>query len=233
VVNRDEPGLCALVPAGTSTVGFGLDAPPPGHFGVLDSGGRPHLAFGREPLLAIDELGITGRHNVANALAALALVHAAGVAFDAPLRALRDFRGLPHRMQVVARGAGITWIDDSKATNVAAAVTCIGSVSGPLALIAGGDGKGQDFAGLAAALRGREAVALLIGKDRETLARELRAVCAVELCESLPAAVRRARALAAPGWTVLLAPACSSLDMFRSYEERGDVFARAAREALS
>ena len=107
-----SPTRARVVPAGTSTVGFGLDAPPPGHFGVLDSGGRPHLAFGREPLLAIDELGITGRHNVANALAALALVHAAGVAFDAPLRALRDFRGLPHRMQVVARGAGITWIDD-------------------------------------------------------------------------------------------------------------------------
>jgi UDP-N-acetylmuramoylalanine--D-glutamate ligase len=230
VVNRDEPGLARWVPAGTRTLSFGFDAPPAGHFGLVGGAGAEWLARGAERLMPAAELGTTGRHNVANALAALALVDAAGAQLERPLAALRAFRGLAHRMQVVATADGVRWIDDSKATNVAAAVTSIRGVSGPLLLIAGGDGKGQSFDELADALRGRGAVALLIGRDREAMARELVADCAVELCESLPAAVARARALARPGSTVLLAPACSSLDMFSSYEERGRVFARAARE---
>ncbi len=233
VVNRDDASLAACVPAGVPIISFGLDAPAAGHFGLLGPPGDQFLAFGTEMLLAAAELGTTGRHNVANALAALALVHAAGAGFAAPVRALRAFRGLPHRMQVVAVRSGVTWIDDSKATNVAAAVTSIRGLAGPLLLIAGGDAKGQAFAELAAALRGRAATALLIGRDRELLARELGGVCNVELSESLPAAVARARALAAPGSSVLLAPACSSLDMFRSYEERGEIFAREAREGAS
>jgi UDP-N-acetylmuramoylalanine--D-glutamate ligase len=96
-------------------------------------------------------------------------------------------------------------------------------------LIAGGDGKGQGFGELADALRGRDAVALLIGRDREQIVREIAGACAVELCETLPAAVARARQVAVSGHTVLLAPACSSLDMFQSYEHRGRVFADAVR----
>lgn len=231
VVNRDDAIPATCVPAGVRTISFGLDAPAEGHFGVLGLPGSQHLSFGTERLLAAAELGTTGRHNVANALAALALVHAAGAGLAAPVRALRAFRGLPHRMQVVAVGRGVTWIDDSKATNVAAAVTSIRGLTGPLVLIAGGDGKGQDFAELAAALRGRDAKVLLIGRDRALLARDLGAICPVELSGSLPAAVARARTLATAGTSVLLAPACSSLDMFRSYEERGEIFAREAREA--
>lgn len=230
VVNRDEPALAALVPQGTPVVSFGLDAPSAGHFGLMEHDGVPWLARGSERLLPARELGTTGRHNVANALAALALCAAVHADLGAGIGALRDFRGLPHRMQVVAVTGGVTWIDDSKATNVAAALTSIGSVSTPLVLIAGGDGKGQDFDELATVLRGRPATALLIGRDREAIARALHASCAVELCDSLPAAVARARQLAQPGATVLLAPACSSLDMFASYAERGRIFARAVEE---
>ena len=134
-------------------------------------------------------------------------------------------------MQRVASSDGLTWIDDSKATNVAAAVTSIRGVTGPLVLIAGGDGKGQGFSDLAAALRGRGAAAVLIGRDREQIARELAGACLLEFADDMPQAVTRARRLASPGGTVLLAPACSSLDMFRSYEHRGQLFAAAVRGA--
>jgi UDP-N-acetylmuramoylalanine--D-glutamate ligase len=204
--------------------------PRAGEFGVLVSPAGEWLAFGREQVMPVAELPIPGRHNVSNALAALALGHAAGADLAAMARGLRAFRGLPHRMQVVCTAHGVTWIDDSKATNVAAAVTSIRGVAGPLVLIGGGDAKGQGFAELAEVLRGRDSVAILIGADRQRMAAELHGACAVELADSLEQAVGRAREIARPGHTVLLAPACSSLDMFRSYEHRGEAFAAAARE---
>jgi UDP-N-acetylmuramoylalanine--D-glutamate ligase len=229
VVNRDEPALAALVPSGTPVLSFGLGKPRDGEFGIVATAAGEALAFGREPIMRVGELRVTGRHNVSNALAALALGHAAGAQFAAMAEGLRSFSGLPHRMQVVSTAGGVTWINDSKATNVAAAVTSIRGVSGPLVLIAGGDGKGQGFEELAAALRGRDCVAILLGQDREQIAAALRGSCAVEMTDTLPAAVARARQIARPGHTVLLAPACSSLDMFRNYEERGEIFAAAAR----
>ncbi|MBM4195978.1 MAG: UDP-N-acetylmuramoyl-L-alanine--D-glutamate ligase [Gammaproteobacteria bacterium] len=231
IVNRDERSLVSLVPRGSKVVEFGLDTPRGGHYGVRGQGPGALLVRGDEPLLAVGELGTTGRHNVSNALAAAALAHSLGAPDSACVAALRAFRGLPHRMQTVAVTDGVTWMDDSKATNVAAAVTSVGSTEGPLILIGGGDGKGQTFEDLATALRGRNAAVILIGRDREMMATALAAVATVELVASLPAAVRRARALAQPGTTVLLAPACSSLDMFRSYEHRGQVFASAVLEA--
>ncbi len=229
VVNRDEPALGELVPRGTPVVGFGLGTPRDGDFGLVVGPGGESLARGREILLPVRELGASGRHNVSNALAALALADVAGADLAACTRALRDFRGLPHRCQVVVHRDGITWIDDSKATNVAAAVTSIRSVGGPLVLIAGGDAKGQGFAPLAAALRGRAATAILIGRDREQVAQALAATCTVQLADDLPQAVALARCAALAGGTVLLAPACSSLDMFKSYAHRGEVFAAAVR----
>lgn len=230
IVNLDEPELERMVPAGRPVIGFGLRLPGAGQFGVAQRDGEEWLAFGAQPLLPVAQLGTTGRHNVSNALAALALVQALGADLQAAAQALRQFRGLPHRMQVVPSRDGLIWIDDSKATNVAAAVTSIRGVRDPLMLIAGGDGKGQSFAELAEALRGRDARVYLLGRDREQMAAELAAVARVSLVDSLPQAVRMARAEARPGTTVLLAPACSSLDMFRSYEERGRVFAAAVQE---
>ncbi|MCC7258612.1 MAG: UDP-N-acetylmuramoyl-L-alanine--D-glutamate ligase [Gammaproteobacteria bacterium] len=229
IVNRDEAGLADLVPRGTPVIGYGLGAAPEGDYGLRVGPAGESLARGTEILLPVRELGPTGRHNVSNALAALALAQAAGVERAACLQALRQFRGLPHRCQVVASRDGITWIDDSKATNVAAAVTSIRGVAGPLVLIAGGDGKGQAFDQLAAALRGRDATAILIGRDRDAIARALAGTCTVVLAANLPEAVGQARAAAAPGGSVLLAPACSSLDMFHSYAHRGQVFADAVQ----
>lgn len=224
VVNRDLPELAALVPAGTPTLGFGLGVPVGQDFGLVQRGDGAWLARGTEPLLPVAELQVTGRHNVSNALAALALCTVVGADVYALLPGLRSYQPLPHRMAVVARRGGVTWIDDSKATNVGAAVTSIGSVEGPVILIAGGDGKGATFEALADALRGRECAAVLIGRDRELLAAELEGLCPVHRVADMPAAVNAAATLARPGWTVLLAPACSSLDMFRDYAARGTAF---------
>lgn len=224
VLNRDEPGLAALLPAGTPVIRFGLGAPGEGELGVLQRPDGSWLACGTEALLPVSELQLTGRHNISNALAALALGTACGLAPARLLPGLRRWRPLPHRMAVVASQDGLTWIDDSKATNVGAAVASISSLDGPLVLIAGGDGKGAGFSMLADVLRGRECVAVLLGRDRELLATALQGVCPVRHVDDMPAAVHEARTVAKPGWTVLLAPACSSLDMYRDYGARGDAF---------
>jgi UDP-N-acetylmuramoylalanine--D-glutamate ligase len=229
VVNRDEAGLGAMVPSNVPVLGFGLTVPGDGEFGLRTESGTDHLAFGRELVLPVAQLRLEGRHNVSNALAALALCHAAGVSLDATLPALKEFRGLPHRAQRVPTLDGITWIDDSKATNVAAAVASIAGVSGPLILIAGGEGKGQSFEELALALQGRSASAVLIGKDGDLIAKALGGACHIEMAHSMDEAVAIARTLARPGHTVLLAPACSSLDMFSNYEHRGMAFAAAVK----
>jgi UDP-N-acetylmuramoylalanine--D-glutamate ligase len=230
VVNRDAPELAALPGAAVAVSGFTLTAPGPGDFGLLERDGQTWLACGERPLMPAAELRVAGRHNHANALAALALGSALGADPMSLMDGLREFPGLPHRMQLVVRAAGVTWINDSKATNVGAAVTSVNSVSGPLVLIAGGDAKGARFDELAAVLRGRPCTAVLLGRDRETLARALEKTCQVCLVENLDEAVKVAAAVAEPGTTVLLAPACSSLDMFASYAARGDAF-RAAVEA--
>ena len=224
VLNRDEPALRSLVPAGVPVISFGLGVPGDGEFGLLQRADGSWLAHGDEALLPVTELKLTGRHNISNALAALALGVAFGLEPAALVPGLRNYQPLPHRMAVVASRDGLTWIDDSKATNVGAAVASISSLDGPLVLIAGGDGKGASFATLADALRGRECVVILLGRDRELLAAALQGICPVSRVDDMPAAVRAARAVAKPGWTVLLAPACSSLDMYRDYGARGDAF---------
>jgi UDP-N-acetylmuramoylalanine--D-glutamate ligase len=129
----------------------------------------------------------------------------------------------------VADIAGVRYVDDSKGTNVGATIAAVTGLPGPLVLIAGGEGKGQDFSPLAGALRGKVRKAVLIGKDARAVAAALEGVCATEIVESLAAAVSAAQASAQPGDTVLLSPACASLDMFRDYAHRGDVFAAAVR----
>jgi UDP-N-acetylmuramoylalanine--D-glutamate ligase len=173
---------------------------------------------------------ITGLHNAANALAALALGDAVGLPMPKMLEALESFPGLPHRSEWVADVAGVRFVDDSKGTNVGATLAAVAGMPGPLVLIAGGEGKGQDFTPLAAAFRGKVRHAVLIGKDAPALAAALHEVCSTEIAASMPQAVIAAARSARPGDTVLLSPACASLDMFRDYAHRGDVFAAAVRE---
>lgn len=181
------------------------------------------------------DMRIRGMHNVANALAALALGHGAGLPAEAMLQTLREFPGLPHRCQWVASGRGVDWFDDSKGTNVGATVAAILGLGAdrPVVLIAGGDGKGQDFSELAGAARNRLRGAVTVGRDGPAIAAVLQDVVAVMQARDMQDAVARAADMAQPGDAVLLSPACASFDMFRDYVHRGEVFAAAVREQLA
>ncbi|MCG8376813.1 MAG: UDP-N-acetylmuramoyl-L-alanine--D-glutamate ligase, partial [Chlorobiales bacterium] len=152
VVNRDFPDLASAVPTNLPVTGFTLGDPLPGEFGIRHTEAGAYLACGEALLMPREELPVAGKHNVANALAALALGASVGADLYGLAAGLKNFRGMPHRMQTVSHARGATWIDDSKATNVAAASMSIGSVPDPLILIAGGEGKGADFDELAKAL---------------------------------------------------------------------------------
>ncbi len=166
-------------------------------------------------------------------MAALAMGEALELTREACLEALREFPGLPHRSQWVAEVAGVRYIDDSKGTNVGATQAAVAGLPGPLVLIAGGQGKGQDFAALAAAFKGKVRHAVLIGQDARLIADALAGVCATQFAPSIEEAVTFAANAAKAGDTVLLSPACASLDMFRDYAHRGDCFAAAARRLQS
>ena len=231
VLNRDDARSSAMVLRGRTTCRFGLDAPPGDReWGVTRRGRRAWLARGGRTLMPLEELPVAGAHNAANALAAGALCHAIGIA-DAPITAaLRAFRGLAHRVEKIAEIGGIAFYDDSKGTNVAASVAALSGFSQPVVLIAGGEGKGQDFSPLRAPLERHARAVVLIGRDRERLAAALEG-CHVPLARAadLEQAVRSAFAACRAGDVVLLSPACASFDMFRDYAHRGEVFAAAVR----
>ena len=226
VLNRDDPAVMALARPGAGLVRFGAGPAPDGDWGLLPAAGGPWLARGAEPWLAAGELRLAGRHNLLNALAALALGSLAGFGREAMVAALRRFPGLPHRCQWVAERGGVRYYDDSKATNVGAALAAVEGLPGPVVLIARGDGKGADFGPLAAAA-GRLRAAVLLGRDAPRLATVLEGRVPVHRVADMGAAVATAARLARPGDQVLLAPACASWDMFRDYAERGAAFAAA------
>ena len=229
VLGRADPRLLALPDSGNA-VTFGLDMPPgPEDFGILDLGGAPWLGRGDTPLVAGGDLVLQGRHNWLNALAGLALAWPWIRESGSAIEVLRRFAGLPHRSQPVGRHEGVAYIDDSKGTNVGATLAAIQGVPGPLVLIAGGQGKGQDFAPLADALVGKARGVVLLGIDAPAIAQALNASVPVQRVGSIEEAVVRAAKWAQPGDTVLLSPACASLDMFASYAERGKRFAAAVR----
>jgi UDP-N-acetylmuramoylalanine--D-glutamate ligase len=190
------------------------------------------IFWGEEPLLGADELALLGDHNVDNAMAAAAAALSVGIAPDAVREGLRSFAGVPHRLERVAERDGVLYVNDSKATNVAAARTALTAFDGGIHAILGGRPKGESFAPLVDPIAERGRACYLIGEAAERLEREL-APAGVELrhCGDLPSAVERAAASAAPGEVVLLAPACASFDAYRDFERRGEHF-RALVEAL-
>jgi UDP-N-acetylmuramoylalanine--D-glutamate ligase len=228
VVNLDDPTVSRMPRPGQRRIGFSI-ARADADFGLLEARGQTQLARRGEPLLPLTELRLPGRHNAANALAALALGTEIGLALEPMLQTLRSFAGLPHRGQLVAERRGVRYVDDSKGTNVGATLAAVAGLDGPLVLIAGGEGKGQDFAPLAAAFRGKVRHVVLIGRDRAQLAAVLAGVCTTEFAPDMDAAVAAAAQAARAGDLVLLSPACASLDMFRDYAARGEAFAAAAR----
>jgi UDP-N-acetylmuramoylalanine--D-glutamate ligase len=228
VVNLDDELVAAMPRPGQRRVGFSLrrgDA----EFRLLTRDGEDWLAEGDAALLPRSALRLPGRHNAANALAALAVGSVAGLPREAMAGVLRRFGGLPHRAEHVRDWRGIAWIDDSKGTNVGATAAAIEGLDGPLVLVAGGEGKGQDFTPLGAACQDKVRHAVLIGRDAALLAAALAGSCPVSFADSMEHAVDAAAAIARRGDTVLLSPACASFDMFRDFAHRGETFAAAVR----
>jgi UDP-N-acetylmuramoylalanine--D-glutamate ligase len=234
VVKRDDALVSGLVDPQRPCLTYTTRAPVEAtEFGVLDYRGEAWLAHGAQPLIPVADIRMAGRHNVSNALAALALGSAAGLEQQAMIAALAEFRGLPHRMQPVAEHDGVHWYNDSKGTNVGATLAAIGSVEGRVVLIAGGDAKGADLTPLRAAMLQHGRAAVLIGRDAPRLQQVLQGVVPLAMAADMREAVQLARDLAGAGDSVLLSPACASTDMFRNFEERGEIFSQAVRELLS
>ncbi len=253
VLNRQDAEVMTFASKGGGDVTFGIDEPAaPEALGLLRDGGMPWIVLAEaddddlpkparrkkgdttpaapvpvrlKRLMPADALRIRGLHNATNAMAALALCRAIGLPASALLHGLRDYAGEPHRVELIAAFDDIEFFDDSKGTNVGATVAALSGLSKHVVLIAGGEGKGQDFSPLAAPVAQYARAVVLIGRD----APQIRAALAdsgVELVEAptLEAAVQAAAARAQPGDAVLLSPACASFDMFRNYEHRAQVF---------
>jgi UDP-N-acetylmuramoylalanine--D-glutamate ligase len=228
VLNRQDAHVVAMREPGRRMVSFGSDAPPDkDDYGIVtDANGAAWLACGSALLLRVAELQIAGAHNAANALAALALGRAIGLPFAPLLDGLKAFRGLPHRVEPIARrGDGVIFYDDSKGTNVGATLAALEGLGQKVVLIAGGDGKGQDFSPLRAAVARHARAVVLIGRDAAAIDAALNGSgVPTEFAADMDAAVARAADLAHGGDAVLLSPACASLDMFRNYAHRAEVF---------
>jgi UDP-N-acetylmuramoylalanine--D-glutamate ligase len=234
VLNRDDARVRAMALAGRHALSFGLDQPAHEEdFGLRQNRGELWIVQGSRFLLPVSELALSGLHNAANAMAALALCSALGFPAALLLPALRAFRGLPHRVEKIAEIGGVSWYDDSKGTNVGATVSALNGLGGMgsrVVVILGGDGKGQDFAPLAPAVSRHARAVVLIGRDAPLIRAALAPTgVAMESASDMDAAVVRAAHLAQPGDVVLLSPACASFDMFRNYEHRAQVFIAAVR----
>ena len=232
ILNREDAYSLAMAQPGRHIETFALDAPVnESDWGLLNQAAQDWLAQGTSALLAAHELPLPGRHNAANALAALALGQAIGLPLTAMFEALREFKGLPHRVQEVAQVNGITFYDDSKGTNVGATVAALMGMREPAVLIAGGDGKGQDFTPLKAACAKQARAVVLIGRDAARIEAAISG-CGVPLhhAKNMDEAVSVAFRAAQEGDAVLLSPACASFDMFRNYEHRAQVFIAAVQK---
>ncbi|WP_375740078.1 UDP-N-acetylmuramoyl-L-alanine--D-glutamate ligase [Pseudomonas boanensis] len=231
VVNRADALSRPLVADQLPCWTFGLNKPDFKGFGLIEEGGEKYLAFQFNPLMPVRELKVRGAHNQSNALAALALGHAVGLPFEPMLETLRTFAGLAHRCQWLRDREGVSYYDDSKATNVGAALAAIeglgADIDGKLVLIAGGDGKGADFSGLRAPIERYCRAVVLLGRDAELIAATLDDSVPLVRVKTLEEAVQRSAELGEAGDAVLLSPACASLDMFKNFEERGRLFAQA------
>ena len=231
VVNADDPLTVPLVAEEVQQISWRLGEPGINGFGVRTTDGVDYLCRGFQSLLPVSELGIVGRHNVANALAALALGEGAGLSLESMCSALREFRGLPHRCELIARIAGVSYVNDSKGTNIGATTAALDGLGGArdVLLIAGGQAKGADFGELRQAVENHCKLVVLIGEDAPTLHAALDGAAPIVLAGSMVEAVQITAGRAAEGDTVLLSPACASFDMFAGFAARGEAFADAVR----
>jgi UDP-N-acetylmuramoylalanine--D-glutamate ligase len=229
IINLDDPLVREMPHEDTRVLGFSVSADASADYYIRKQGDDISLMCHGERLVRMSELKIAGLHNALNALASLAICEALELDPQTCIEALRTFEGLPHRSQWVADIDGVRFVDDSKGTNVGATLAAVAGMPGTLVLIAGGQGKGQDFSPLASAFRGKVRHAILIGQDAKLVEAALRGVATSEFATDMDDAVQRAASAAKEGETVLLSPACASLDMFRDYAHRGAEFARAVK----
>jgi UDP-N-acetylmuramoylalanine--D-glutamate ligase len=232
VINQDDDVVNAMMDDSRNTVSFSLSKPLVNNFGLIKDGSEVYLCQGEEKIINQNELAIKGEHNVANALAAIALVSSVNVPVNSIVKTLKSFKGLEHRCQLVRTINNVSWYNDSKATNVGA---CIASIQGlcelgKIILIAGGDSKGADLSSLIPVAKQYVKHVLLIGVDAPKLKEVLDSVVTCEYVNDMQEAVIKASQIAEDNNLVLLAPACASLDMYKNYQERGDVFVKAVNE---
>jgi UDP-N-acetylmuramoylalanine--D-glutamate ligase len=212
-------------------VTFGLSEPADGDaYGLQQVDGETWLVDGEKELINLNDLKIAGLHNAANALAAVALCRGIGVDYAPIIQTLYNFKGLPHRVEWVAEIDDVDYYDDSKGTNVGATCAAIAGLPQKVVLIAGGDGKGQDFSPLREAVAENARAVVLIGRDAPAIeAVLLPTEVPLYQAADLPEAVNIAKKLAQTGDAVLLSPACASFDMFKNYVHRAEVFVSAVK----
>ena len=205
---------------------FGLDEPEEGNYGLRQQDGREWLVKGNKLLMLSDDVKLPGQHNIANALAALALGEVAGLEFSAMLSAIREYDGMAHRTQLLTEIEGVNWYNDSKGTNVGATLAALSGLPGKTVLIAGGQGKGADFLPLAEVINKKARGVVLMGEDADKIAAVIDASIATIFVSDMSEAVSKAYQLAKGSErdNVLLSPACASFDMFENYVKRGDAF---------
>lgn len=234
IINADDSRVANLAQSDRHCLRFTLGVPAADEYGLRERDSEVWLARGHELLLPTHQLRLIGRHNWANALAALALGESVGLPRAEMLSALREFRGLPHRCEWIAEANGVRWYNDSKGTNVGATLAAIEGLpcQGRLVLIAGGVGKGADFSPLHEPLTQRAKAVILMGQDAPRLEAALIDSVPLYRVNDMNEAVSKANALAQPSDCVLLSPACASLDMYSGFEARGQAFIQAVKEIL-
>lgn len=227
VLNRDDDWSMANGRCGRTMVTFGLNGAPRGvDYGFADGA----ICRGKEKLVALADLKLSGLHNAANAMAALALCEAIGVEPTRLIEPLKSFSGLPHRVETVAEINGVLYVDDSKGTNVGATLAAIEGMGRKVAIVLGGDGKGQDFSPLKPALEKHGRAVALIGRDAAAIGMALEGSgVPTRILGDMESAVRWLAAQAQAGDCVLLSPACASLDMYKNYAHRAQAFIDAVK----
>jgi UDP-N-acetylmuramoylalanine--D-glutamate ligase len=229
VINQDDDIVNGMIDETRQSITFSLSKPDANNFGVIKEGNDVYLCQGDTKILNQNELGIKGEHNVSNALAAMALASSINIPVEAMVKTLKSFNGLEHRCQLVKTIKNVSWYNDSKATNVGASIASIQGLceQGSIILIAGGDSKGADLSSLVPVVQQHVKKVLLMGVDAKKLEKVIEKVVACEFVKDMSEAVSCANEQAESGDIVLLAPACASLDMYKNYQERGEVFVKA------
>jgi UDP-N-acetylmuramoylalanine--D-glutamate ligase len=225
VINVDDPIVDAMQEAGRRIITFSIKKDA--DFYIAQKDDVEYLMHDTQCLMPLAELPLEGRHNAANALAALALGVSIGLDEQAMCSALKTFKGLDHRMQRIAQIRGVTWVNDSKATNIGACVAALQGYERKVILIAGGDAKGADMNELTPAIKEKAKSVVLMGKDADLIKQALNNCVPVYAAENMAQAVQISASLAKDGDSVLLSPACASLDQYKNYQDRGDQFANA------